>query len=59
MNTLEISTHIGGVDGVEVEKYDAEEITSQLNNNEVQAINFGENIYIRIDIKNIKVIESE
>jgi len=56
---LEISTHSGDIDKVVVEEYNANDVVEQINDNEIQAIAFGENIYSRIDLKNIKVIESE
>lgn len=57
MVKLEVSTHSGDVDIVEVESYDAEEIANQINNNEKLVISIGDNIYSRIDIKKIKKIE--
>ena len=54
---LRITTHSGEDDKVEVEDYNAEELTEQLNDNEVHSIQIGNNIYSRIDIKNIKVLE--
>lgn len=58
MLKLEISTHSGDVDIVEVESYDAEEIANQINNNEILAIPIGKNVYSRIDIKNIRPLEN-
>lgn len=59
MIKLEISTHSGDVDIVEVEEYNADELESKLNDHEIYAIKMGSNIYSRIDVKNIKVIEPE
>lgn len=59
MIKLEVSTHSGDIDVVEVESYDANDMVNDLNNHEIQAIKIGLNIYSRIDIKNIKVIEPE
>lgn len=53
---IEISTHSGDIDVIEVENYNAQEVVEELNNNEVHAIAFGDNVYSRIDIKNIKKI---
>lgn len=58
MLKLEISTHSGDVDIVEVESYDAEEIANQINSNEILAIPIGKNVYSRIDIKNIRPLEN-
>lgn len=57
MITLEISTHGGDVDNVKVENYDVEAVVNELNDDSVHSIAFGQNIYSRIDIKNIKVLE--
>ena len=54
MIKLEISTHSGDIDIVEVVEYSAESVAEQLNNSEVQAVVFGDNVYSRIDVKNVK-----
>lgn len=59
MIKLEVSTHSGDVDIVEVEEYDVNDITQKRNDNSIEAIAIGNNSYSRIDIKNIKVIEQE
>lgn len=59
MIKLEVSTHSGSNDIVEVEHYDSNEIAEQLNNNEIQALAIGNNVYSRIDLKNIKPIVEE
>ena len=56
MIKLEISTHSGDIDIVEVDEYSAVEVAEQLNNSEVQAVVFGDNVYSRIDVKNVKPI---
>lgn len=56
MTKLEISTHSGDTDTVFVNSYNAEEVADLLNS-DTQAIVFGDNIYSRIDIKNIKKLE--
>ena len=56
MIKLEISTHSGDSDIVEVDKYNALDVVEKLNDNETQAIAFGDNVYSRIDIKNIKKV---
>lgn len=58
MVKLEISTHSGDVDIIEVDNYNAEEITT-LRNGEDEAIAIGDYSYSRIDIKNIKPITDE
>lgn len=53
---LEISTHSGDIDFVEVETYKADEMAEQLNDDSIQAIAIGNNVYSRIDLKNIKPV---
>jgi len=57
MIKLEISTHSGVVDIVEVEAYDVEEITNKRNDHTIEAIAIGDRSYSRIDLKNIIPIE--
>lgn len=60
MIKLEISTHSGDTDIVEVDEYNALDVAEKLNDNDTQALAFGDNVYSRIDIKNIKLVkESE
>ena len=54
MIKLEISTHSGSVDVVKVENFCARDVEERLNTSEVQAIAFGDNVYSKIDIKNIR-----
>lgn len=56
---LQVSTHSGDIDIVEVETYDADLIAEKLNSFDMQAIAIGDNVYSRIDIKNIKKIITE
>ena len=57
MIKLEVSTHSGDVDIVEVDEYDAVEITEKRNDSTIESIAIGNYSYSRIDIKNIKPIE--
>ena len=57
MVKIRVTTHSGEDDEMEVEEYSATEITEQRNDNDIQAIQLGENSYSRIDIKNIKVVD--
>lgn len=57
MVKIRVTTHSGEDDTVKVEEYNAADITKKRNDNEIQAIQLGENSYSRIDIKNIKVID--
>lgn len=54
--TIEVSTHSGDVDILQVDHYDPDDILQKLNDMEVQAIKLADNIYSKIDIKNIRVI---
>lgn len=54
---IRVTTHSGEDDIIEVEEYNAEEITAKRNNNEIQAIQLGNASYSKIDIKNITVVE--
>lgn len=58
MIKLEISTHGGEVDIVEVDEYNVEDITDKRNDNTLESIAIGNHSYSRIDLKNIKVLEN-
>lgn len=57
MIKLEVSTHSGDLDIVEVESYDNAKLIQELNNNEVQHVAIGRMIYSRIDVKNVKPVD--
>lgn len=57
MTTIEVSTHSGDVDELEVDDYNPSELLTKLNDNEINSVKLGNNIYSKIDIKNIRVIE--
>jgi hypothetical protein len=54
---IKITTHSGLEDEVTVESYDPIDINTQMNDGSIHSILIGDNIYSRIDLKNIKVIE--
>ncbi len=54
MIRLRVTTHSGEDNIIEVEQYDAADITEKRNNHEIQAIQIGEASYSRIDIKNMQ-----
>jgi len=56
MIKLEVTTHSGETDIVEVEEYDVASITQERNGDN-EAIAIGNYSYSRIDIKNIKPID--
>lgn len=57
MLKLNVTTHSGDDDIVEVEQFNASDMATQINDNEVEAIAIGDNVYSRIDIKNIKPVK--
>jgi|GEM_PF-3539424 len=57
MVKLNVTTHSGNDDIVMVDDYNAEEMASKVNNIDLQAIAIGNNVYSRIDLKNIKLVE--
>ena len=55
---LEISLHSSDkVRRVQVENYNPDEINEQRNNPEIESIKLGNNLYSRIDLKNIEILE--
>lgn len=56
MIKLEIRTHSGDIDVVEVDNYSPADVIQELENNDIYHIVFGNNIYSKIDIKSIKPI---
>ena len=57
MIKIQVITHSGQEDVIEVEEYNPQEIAEKINGKEVQVIVFGKNIYSKIDIKYVKQIE--
>jgi hypothetical protein len=55
---LNITTHSGLDDIVTVETYDPVTLNEQINDEKIQSIVIGENIYSRIDLKNIKPVDN-
>ncbi|WP_156035999.1 hypothetical protein [Virgibacillus halodenitrificans] len=58
MVKLEVTTHSGETNIVEVETYNAVEITEMRNDQSIESIAIGNCSFSRIDLKNIKPIES-
>ena len=56
---LNVTTHSGESDIVEVGSYDPVVINELRNDDSIQAILIGNNSYSRIDLKNIKVLETQ
>lgn len=57
MIKLEVSTHGGDVDVVDADEYNPEVLEAKLNDSDIHSIAIGENIYSRIDIKNIRPVD--
>lgn len=55
---IEVSTHSGDVDVIEVENYDASKINEE-RNSDVEAVLIGDYSYSRIDIKNIRPVSDK
>lgn len=56
---LEVTTHSGTSDIVEEIEYDASAMEEKMNDDNVQAIAIGVNVYSRIDLKSIKPVDKE
>lgn len=59
MVKLQLSTHSGEVDILEVQDYNPNELAEKINDNNINVIVLAKNIYSKIDIKHIKIIENE
>lgn len=59
MVKLQLSTHSGEVDILEVQNYNPNELAEKINDNNINVIVLAKNIYSKVDIKHIKVIENE
>ena len=60
MKTIEVETHDGRTNIIEVEEYNASEIAKEINSSrEEHVIVFGDYIYSKINIKTIKPFEEK
>jgi len=61
MIKLKVTTHSGDEDTVEVVDYSAVEMAEKINDENIQGIQIGDNVYSRIDLKSVKpvVIDDE
>ena len=58
MTKIEVSFHSKQENKlIEIDSYDEDETIAELSNNETQHIKLGRNIYSKIDVKNIEIIE--
>lgn len=59
MQRIQVTTHDGkGDKEIVVQKHDADELISKLNDDSISHVLIGDEIYSRIDIKNILTIEN-
>lgn len=56
---LNITTHSGEEDIVEVDEYNSADLAKSLNDIDVQSIAIGDHVYSRIDVKNVKPVPLE
>lgn len=61
MMSLKVTTHSGDEDNVQVTDYNSLEMVEKMNDENIQGIAIGNNVYSRIDLKSIKpvVIDDE
>ena len=59
MISLKVTTHSGDEDTVEVDNYNAIEMVEKMNDENIQGIAIGDNVYSRIDLKSIKPIDNQ
>lgn len=59
MIKLNVTTHSGADDLVEVEVYSADDLAEKLNDDLIHVISLGGNIYSRIDVKSVKPFYKE
>lgn len=60
MPQIEVTTHSGDTEVVDVETYNAAELVQEINNkNDEHVIALGNSIYSKIDIKSIKPVTAE
>ena len=59
MMSLKVTTHSGDEDFVEVTEYNSMEMVEKMNDENIQGISIGDNVYSRIDLKSIKPIDNQ
>lgn len=59
MITIKVTTHSGDEDLIQVESYDATDMETKWNDELIQGIKIGDNVYSRIDLKGIKLIPED
>jgi len=59
MMSLKVTTHSGDEDFVEVTEYNSMEMVEKMNDENIQGISIGDNVYSRIDLKSIKPVDNQ
>jgi len=59
MMSLKVTTHSGDEDFVEVTEYNSTEMIEKMNDENIQGISIGDNVYSRIDLKSIKPVDNQ
>ena len=59
LTTIKVTTHSGDEDLVQGEIFDATEMETKWNNEELQGIKIGDNVYSRIDLRGVKLIQDD
>ena len=57
--SLKVTTHSGDEDNVQVTDYNSLEMVEKMNDENIQGIAIGNNVYSRIDLKSIKPVDSQ
>ena len=57
--SLKVTTHSGDEDNVQVTDYNSLEMAEKMNDENIQGIAIGNNVYSRIDLKSIKPIDNQ
>lgn len=59
MIKLEVSTHSGDADIIQVTEYNEIELNEKRNTADLESVLIGRNSYSRVDLKNIRVLEED
>jgi len=57
--SLKVTTHSGDEDNVQVTDYNSLEMVEKMNDENIQGIAIGNNVYSRIDLKSIKPVDNQ
>ena len=57
--SLKVTTHSGDEDFLEVTGYNSLEMAEKMNDENIQGIAIGNNVYSRIDLKSVKPVDNQ